>query len=141
MSNLEKAIQIAVLAHQGQSQKNGLPYVLHPLKLMFSVQSTTAKIVAVLHDVIEDSDWTFEQLKAEGFSQEILDALDCLTHRKNEPYVDYINRITTNKLATEVKLADLKDNMDITRIPEKLSEKDWSRLQKYHQAWQKLSEI
>jgi (p)ppGpp synthase/HD superfamily hydrolase len=141
MSNLQRAIEIAVEAHKGQLQKNGLPYVLHPLKMMLLMPSSTAKIVAVLHDVVEDSDWTFEQLKAEGFSQEILDALDCLTHRKYEPYADYINKIATNKLAIEVKLADLKDNIDITRISNQLSERDWERLQKYHKAWQQLSKI
>ncbi len=133
-------MEIAVEAHKGQLQKNGLPYVLHPLKLMLSVESTTAKIVAVLHDVIEDSPWTLPQLKAEGFPQEILDALDCLTHQEHEDYNNYINRISTNKLAREVKLADLKDNMDITRITDDLNHKDFQRLIKYHNAWQQLSQ-
>jgi (p)ppGpp synthase/HD superfamily hydrolase len=139
IADLQRAIEIAVEAHKNQLQKNGLPYVLHPFQLMLSVQSNTAKIVAVLHDVVEDSDWTLENLKQEGFSQEVLAAIECLTHRQDESYTDYIDRIAANKLATVVKLADLKDNMNITRIADELLEKDFQRLKQYHQAWQKLS--
>ena len=139
MSDLQRAIEIAVSAHKGQLQKNGLPYVLHPLSLMQSVRSVDAKITAVLHDVVEDTDWTMEDLEAEGFSQRVLAALDCLTHTPEESYEDYISKICTNPLAREVKLADLQDNMNIRRIPE-LQPKDLKRLERYHQAWNTLIE-
>ena len=139
MSDLQRAIEIAVSAHKGQLQKNGLPYVLHPLSLMQSVRSVNAKITAVLHDVVEDTAWTMEDLEAEGFSKQVLAALDCLTHTPEESYEDYISKIRTNPLAREVKLADLQDNMNIRRIPE-LQQKDLKRLERYHQAWNTLVE-
>ncbi|HIK37361.1 MAG: hypothetical protein NZ901_09025 [Geminocystis sp.] len=138
---LERAIEIAVAAHRHQRQKNGLPYVLHPITLMLRVSSLKGKMVAVLHDVVEDSNWTLADLEREGFPQEILEALACLTHREGESYEEYIDRISQNPLAVEVKLADLQDNMDITRLPAPLSEKDWQRLQKYRLAWEKLKKI
>lgn len=138
MANLQRALEIAIEGHKGQQQKNGLPYVLHPLTLMLEVSSTEAKIVAVLHDVVEDTHWTLEALKAEGFSEPILTAIDCLTHRGGEEYDAYIERVTSNKIAREVKLADLKDNMDIRRIPT-LKESDFKRLEKYHRAWFRLT--
>lgn len=137
MSDLQRALEIAITAHRGQVQKNGLPYVLHPLTLMLSVTSTEAKIASVLHDVVEDTDWTLTDLETEGFAPTIIDALNCLTHRDEESYDTYIERIHTNAIAREVKLADLKDNMNIRRIPT-LQDKDLNRLKKYHQAWFKL---
>lgn len=137
MADLQRAIEIAVEAHKGQVQKSGLPYILHPLALMQSVVSTDAKIAAVLHDVVEDTPWTFEELRNQGFSHTVIEALDCLTHRDGEDYDTYIERIVENDLACEVKLADLKDNMNFRRIPE-LKSKDLTRLEKYHKAWFKL---
>ncbi len=138
MADLQRAIEVAVEAHKGQLQKNGLPYVLHPLNLMLAVDSVEAKISAVLHDVVEDTDWTLEDLKAEGFTCAVIDALICLTHREGEDYGDYIERIAVNAIAREVKLADLEDNMNIRRIPD-LKQKDLDRLKKYHEAWFRLS--
>ena len=140
MADLQRALEIAIAAHKGQLQKNGLPYVLHPLTLMLSVTPVEAKISAVLHDVVEDTDWELKDLEAEGFSPAVMEALDCLTHRDGESYADYIDRIRSNKIACEVKLADLTDNMNIRRIPE-LTNKDLHRLEKYHQAWRKLSNL
>jgi (p)ppGpp synthase/HD superfamily hydrolase len=137
MADLQRAIEIAVLAHKGQFQKNGMPYVAHPLALMQAVSSIEAKIAAVLHDVVEDTDWTLEALRAEGFSVDVLEAIDCLTHRVADAYADYIERIRENELAREVKLADLQDNMNIRRLP-KLQKKDLVRLEKYHMAWLRL---
>jgi len=139
MADLQRAIEIAVSAHRGQQQRNGLPYILHPLTLMLAMDSVSAQIVAVLHDVVEDSDWTLEQIAAEGFSVEIVEALDCLTHRSSESYEAYIDRLKVNPLASQVKLADLKDNMNIQRIPN-LRDRDLERLQKYHRAWLNLRE-
>jgi (p)ppGpp synthase/HD superfamily hydrolase len=140
MSTLEKAIHIAVQAHAGQTDKAGSPYILHPLRLMLEMRSETEMIAAVLHDVVEDSEWTLDTLRAEGFSEEILSAADCLTRRQGESYTAFIERIKENAIARRVKLADLEDNMDITRISI-LTEKDVKRLKKYHHAWKKLRRL
>jgi len=140
MADLQRAIEIAVSAHKSQCQRNGLPYVLHPLTLMLSMESVSAKIVAVLHDVVEDSDWTLEQLRQEGFAPEILEAIDCLTHREGETYEAYLDRLCHNALARQVKRSDLQDNMDIKRLPH-LYDRDLERLHRYHQAWLKLEAL
>ena len=125
MSTLERAIEIATEAHRGQFDKAGNDYIGHPLRVMAAGRTTEEKIVGVLHDVVEDSDWTFERLAAEGFSGEVVEALRCLTKLSgNEPYDKFIARVKTNKLAVAVKLNDLSDNMDIRRLPY-LSDKDF----------------
>ncbi|MFL0168788.1 MULTISPECIES: GTP pyrophosphokinase [Clostridium] len=134
---LEKAIRIAAKAHEGQVDKGGKPYILHPLRLMLSRTSQEEMICAVLHDVIEDTDITIDYLKNEGFSEEILSALDALTRRHNETYDEFIERIVTNRLACEIKLADLKDNMNLSRI-ENPSQKDHERIKKYNKAADKI---
>ena len=137
MSNLERAIKIAVSAHNGQTDKGGKPYILHPLRVMMSLETDEEKIVGVLHDVVEDSDWTFEDLKSEGFSDEIIDALQSVTkneseHGTDEGYYRFVERAKTNPIGRRVKMADLRDNMDITRIPaEHLDDKTMSRFMKY----------
>jgi hypothetical protein len=130
---LEKAILIATNAHQGQVDKAGKPYILHPLRLMFSRQNETERICAVLHDVIEDTDITLDYLRNQGFSEEVLAALDALTRRSNESYDEFISRIINNKIACYVKLADLCDNMDLSRI-ESPSKNDYERIEKYRRA-------
>ena len=133
MATLDRAIQIAVRAHSGQIDKGGAPYILHPLRLMFEMNTTVEQIVAVLHDVVEDSQWTLESLRDEGFSEEALAAVDCLTHKKGETYKDFIERVRTNALARDVKIADLADNLDVSRIPE-LTDTDFQRVKKYQEA-------
>jgi hypothetical protein len=135
---LARAIAIAAEAHQRQLDKAGSPYILHPLRMMMRAQSLDEQIVAVLHDVVEDSDWTLEQVALEGFG-EIITALDCLTHRPDEGYDDYLDRILTNRLATQVKFYDLEDNMTLTRLSA-LTERDLERVSKYHQAHHRLLE-
>jgi (p)ppGpp synthase/HD superfamily hydrolase len=137
MTSLEKAIKIALTAHQGQKDKAGAPYILHPLRLMQQMQDETEQIVAVLHDVTEDSRYSLESIRKEGFSKKIIAALECLTRDDGEPYESYIDRVKLNPLAKKVKLADLKDNMNITRLSN-INEKDIERLRKYHLAWVKL---
>ena len=127
MSTLERAIEIATEAHRGQRDKAGNDYIGHPLRVMAAGKTPEEKIVGVLHDVVEDSDWTLEELAAEGFAPEIIEALRCLTHAEEEPYDRYITRIKGNPLAVAVKLNDLTDNMDIRRLPY-LSDKDVKRL-------------
>jgi (p)ppGpp synthase/HD superfamily hydrolase len=130
--NLKRAIEIAVQAHKGQVDKAGQPYILHPLRVMMNVHSDNAKIVAVLHDVIEDSNLTLADLIIEEFSLDIVDALRLLTKRRYDKYFDYIHNIkdSKNNLAILVKLADLEDNMDMSRLKE-TTEQDEKRYKKY----------
>ena len=138
MSTLERAIKIATEAHKGQYDKAGNDYIGHPLRVMDMGRTEEEKIVGVLHDVVEDTEWTFAQLAAEGFSQEVIDALQCVTKlSENENYDDFIERVKKNPLATAVKINDLSDNMDIRRLPY-LSDKDVKRLKKYLKAYKKL---
>ena len=139
MSTLEKAIEIATEAHQGQFDKAGRDYIGHPLRVMEMGKSEEEKIVGVLHDVIEDTDWTFEKLAEEGFSDEVIAALRCVTKiSENENYDNFIDRVKKNPLAVAVKINDLTDNMDIRRLPY-LSDKDVKRLKKYLKAYKRLT--
>src|SRR5205085_1061747 len=115
---LEKAIGIASEAHQGQKDRYGAPYITHAIRVMERLDDPTEKVVGILHDVVEDTDWSFEDLRKEGFPQSILDALDCVTKRDGEAYDDFVKRSASNALAKAVKLADLEDNMDLGRFPE-----------------------
>lgn len=137
---LNKAIKIAAKAHDGQVDKGGNPYILHPLRVMMNCESELAKICAVLHDVIEDTNITFDDLKAQGFSNEIVTVLDCLTKRVGEHYDDFIGRLLHNEIACRVKLADLIDNMDLTRI-QNPSKEDEARIHKYKLAIDRISDV
>lgn len=138
MSNLQRAIEIATEAHKGQYDKAGNDYIGHPLRVMEMGKTENEKIVGVLHDVVEDTDWTFEALAAEGFSEEVIAALRCVTKlSENENYDDFIERVKKNPLAVAVKINDLSDNMDIRRLPY-LSDKDIKRLKKYLKAYKRL---
>lgn len=134
MNLLERAIQIALEAHAGQKDKNGRdPYVLHPLRVMGRMKTEESRIVAALHDVVEDSPWTLEMLRAEGFSEAIVHAVDCLTKREGEDYEQFVKRAAGDPIARVVKLGDLADNKDINRLDE-LTAKDLDRLNKYKRA-------
>lgn len=138
MSTLTRAIEIATEAHKGQFDKAGNEYIGHPLRVMEMGKTEEEKIVGVLHDVVEDTDWTFEKLEAEGFAPEIIASLKCVTKlSENENYDAFIERVRKNPLATAVKINDLTDNMDIRRLPY-LSDKDVKRLKKYLKAYKKL---
>lgn len=134
----EKAIMIATKAHAGQKDKAGAPYLLHVLRVMMSVEKMDEKIVALLHDVIEDSEITFEEIAYEGFPKKILKAVELLTKTESKPYEDYIQEIKRNELARVVKLADLKDNMNLTRL-KKVTETDKMRIKKYKEAYNLLN--
>ena len=138
MALLEKAIALAVEAHRGQKDRAGAPYILHPLRMMCRLETVPEKIVAVLHDVVEDTPWTFAGLKREGFPDEILSALDCLTKHEGESYPHFVQRSARNPLARRVKLADLEDNMDLKRI-RTLTARTVKRLAKYRRAWEQLN--
>ena len=114
---IRKAMEIARKAHAGQVDKGGTPYINHPIAVSKKVLEEDAKIVALLHDVVEDTDITLDDLKAEGFPEHILKAIDAITRRPCEMVHEYIARVKANSLACEVKKADLTHNMDISRIP------------------------
>ena len=135
---LEKAIKIAVEAHRGQKDRYGAPYILHATRVMQRLVSSEEKIAGILHDVVEDTGWTFEQLAKEGFPEQILKALDAVTKREGEEYEAFVKRSAANPLAKRVKLADLEDNMDLRRMPG-VDERDLPRLQKYVKAWRFLT--
>ena len=133
MATIEKALQIAAKVHEGQTDKDGQPYILHPLRVLNGVDGDEAKIVAALHDVVEDSTVTEANLRKEGFSEAVITAVNCLTHRKGESYADYVIRCGENEIARRVKLADLEDNSRPSRAilrPDWL-EPDFTRLRRY----------
>lgn len=139
MTSLARAIEIAVKAHAGQTDKAGAPYILHPLRVMLSLDGDEDRIVGVLHDVIEDCPgWTFDRLRDEGFSEAVLGALSLVTKlSEDEDYAAFIARCRTNPISRRVKRADLLDNLDVRRLPE-VSEKSRLRLNRYLQALDQL---
>ena len=138
MSLYEVALSIAVKAHRGQVDKAGVDYIKHPIHVASLVTSENAKIVALLHDVIEDSAYTLADLKNNGFTEEIIEAVSILTKSKNVSYEDYLKKIKENSLAREVKLADLQHNSDLRRLS-KISACDLKRVEKYRKAIEFLS--
>ncbi|MBO5469408.1 MAG: GTP pyrophosphokinase [Lachnospiraceae bacterium] len=127
---LEKAIEIAVEAHRGQIDKAGREYILHPMRVMLRGRNDTEMIVGILHDVVEDTPVTLDMLRLEGFSEEVLAAIDCITKHKGESYGTFIDRVLANPLATQIKLYDMEDNLNRDRIPYP-TPKDEARFQKY----------
>ena len=138
MATLERAIELAVQYHKGQVDKMGQPYILHPLRVMARCQGVEAQMVAIMHDLVEDTPVTPEMLLAEGFSQQVVDGLLGVTRRKGESYRDFVLRARENPLARAVKLADLEDNLDLRRLTVPLGAKDHERLERYRQAWHVL---
>lgn len=132
MPTLERAIEIATKAHSGQVDKAGQPYILHPLRLMLSVHSLHERMAAVLHDVVEDTELTFSDLASEGFPLEVIAAVQALTKRPGESRLEAAHRAAADPIAKVVKLADVTDNMDLSRIS-KPNEKDFARLKEYEQ--------
>ncbi len=134
MSTLEKAIVIAVEGHAGVKDKGGAPYIFHPLRMMLSLTPPDERIVAVLHDVCEDCEgWTFDRLRTEGFPERIIVALDSVTKREGEDYFTFVRRAAANPIGRHVKLADLNDNCDLSRITAP-TDRDYQRIEKYRQA-------
>lgn len=133
MSTLEAAIRIAVTAHAGQLDKGGEAYITHPLRLMAAVDGEETKMVAVLHDVIEDTTVTLEDLRREGFSETVLAGAACVTHGREEPYADYVVRCKSHPLARQVKLADLLDNSRLDRCILRVERiaRDLARIHRY----------
>jgi (p)ppGpp synthase/HD superfamily hydrolase len=139
MATLERAIAIAAEAHAGQVDKGGAPYIFHPLRVMLAMATEEERIVAVLHDVVEDCPkWSLSRLVEERFGPSVVSALDALTRRKGETYDAFIERLSAKPLARRVKLADLADNSDLSRIASP-TEVDLARLEKYRRATRVLA--
>ena len=136
MTDVERALEVALQAHRGQTDRSGQPSILHVLRVMSRVDAPTAKIVAVLHDVVEDSELSLDDLRLQGFSGEIVDAVDALTRREGENYVDLVRRAKANPLAHAVKLADLADHLDVQHVYFDDSDKDkhTQRIRRYVRA-------
>jgi (p)ppGpp synthase/HD superfamily hydrolase len=141
-SDLGKAISIAAAAFENKTDKGGHPYILHCIRVMNAMPSSDHELqaIAVMHDLIEDTNWSFKDLYAEGFSMRVVTALQLLTHDKETSYDDYIKRLAHNVDARLVKLADLKDNSDITRM-KGLTKADFDRLEKYQRSFAYLSKV
>lgn len=140
MSTFETALRIAAEAHEGQTDKGGEPYVLHPMRMALSLRSKEERIVALLHDIVEDCPgWTFEKIASFGFGPEIIDALKAVTKdpqanlANQDQYMAFIARAAANPIGRAVKLADLRDNCDLSRIAEP-KDRDLSRIEKYKRA-------
>lgn len=136
-NNLAKAIQIAGAAHENQVDKANAPYILHPIRLMLKFSSVEEQIVAVLHDVIEDSDITLDDLRKKNFSNDVLTAIELLTKKPGQDYQNYLEKISENNLARKIKIEDIKDNLNLTRLTS-VSAQDLERAKKYHAALQFL---
>lgn len=138
-NSLEDAIALAAKHHAGQVDKAGRPYILHSLRVMLQQDNDHARIAAVLHDVVEDTPITLEDLRDMGFDHAVIEAVDILTRDEStEDYDLYLERVSSNPIACQVKLADLQDNMDWDRISEP-TERDHARVEKYRRAHRYLS--
>lgn len=133
------ALKMCFEAHKNQVDKSGMPYVFHPFHLAEQMQDEDTTIVALLHDVIEDTEYTIDDLRDRGFSDKVIDAISLMTHDLSVPYMEYVAQIKTNPIATAVKLADLKHNSDMTRL-ESITAKDEERAEKYRSAIELLAD-
>jgi len=138
MNLLEKCIEFALAVHAGQVDRYGRPYILHPLHLMSQMDTEVEMMAAVLHDVVEDSDMTLDDLRRLGLPEEVIQAVSLLTHDEADSYEAYVDKLKPNRIARQVKLADLAHNMDIRRMV-RVTEKDAARLDKYRRAWEMLT--
>ena len=129
----KKAVKLMFEAHKEQTDKSGLPYVFHPFHLAEQMQDEATTVTALLHDVVEDTDYTIENLETMGFGKDVCDALRLLTHDKNVPYMDYVRRIKENPIAVAVKIADLRHNSDLSRL-DNVTDADRERVKKYREA-------
>jgi (p)ppGpp synthase/HD superfamily hydrolase len=139
-NNLERAIEWAVHAHHGQTDKGGQPYILHPLRVMMAMGTDDERITAVLHDIVEDTKVTLDQIQTE-FGDRVALIVQALTRQPNEDYAAFINRCSMNDIAAKVKRADLIDNMDLSRLNRPLTQKDMDRMNKYRAALAALGTV
>ena len=134
MATLDTAVIIAAQAHQKQKDRYGVNYILHPLRVMLRFESETEMIVAILHDVIEKTEWTLEKLREQGFNDTVLKAVNLLTRQDEQPYMEYIEKLKGNRIARRVKIADIEDNMNPRRMGT-LSDENLEKLARLHKAW------
>jgi (p)ppGpp synthase/HD superfamily hydrolase len=139
MELIETSLTIALRAYAGKVDKAGREYILHPLRVMAKMKTDEEMSAALLHDVLEDSEITAEQLLAEGIPTQVVEAVQYLSKHENEDYQDFVARLKKNGLAAKVKLADIEDNIDVLRL-NSLGENDLARIKKYHSAWRFLME-
>jgi len=139
MKLIEKSLNIALRAYAGKTDKAGREYIHHPLRIMAKMETDEEMSVALLHDVIEDSDITAQQLLAEGVPAEVVDAVVCLTKNEGEGYQEFIARAKKNALSKKVKIADIEDNINVLRLTS-LDDTAYARIKKYHIAWQYLKD-
>lgn len=130
----KKAIRLCYKAHDGQTDKSGLPYFHHPMHLAEQMDDEDSTVTALLHDVVEDTHYTLKDIENMGFGQTVTDALRLLTHDDSVPYMDYVREIAKNPVARKVKLADLEHNSDLTRLNHEPTDKDLERWRKYQKA-------
>ena len=133
----KKALKLCFEAHKNQVDKSGLPYVFHPFHLAEQMKDENTTVVALLHDVVEDTEYTIQDLKNMGFEEEVIEAISMLTHDDEVPYEEYVSNLKSNPIASAVKLADLMHNSDLSRL-EKVTEKDLKRVEKYKKAMEIL---
>lgn len=136
----KRAINIAYKAHEGQLDRSGIPYIFHPMHIAEQMTTEETCIVAILHDVVEDTDVTLDELKEAGFSENVINAINLLTHRDEVPYLDYVRALKDDPIASVVKLADLNHNSDRTRLTV-ITKKDEQRFIKYQKAKEILQGI
>lgn len=136
----KQALKLCFEAHRDQIDKSGMPYVFHPFHLAEQMDTEESTIVALLHDIVEDTDYTLQDLKALGFPSNVIDALALMTHDPKVPYMEYVKGISANPLATKVKLADLQHNSDLSRL-DSVDEKALSRVKKYAAAIELLESV
>ncbi len=137
MDIIEKSLEIALKAYAGQKDKAGKTYILHPLRIMAKMQTEYEMSAALLHDVIEDSDYTAEDLISEGIPSDVVIAVELLSKVKGESYDQFVDRVLQNPLATKIKIADIEDNINVLRL-KSIRDNDLERIAKYHKAWLKL---
>ena len=135
----KRAMKLCFAAHRDQTDKSGMPYVFHPFHLAEQMTDELTTVTALLHDVVEDTTYTLDDLRGMGFPDEVIGALTLLTHDPSVPYLDYVARIRSDPVAKAVKLADLRHNSDLTRLDHP-SEKDLARVEKYRKAIRLLEE-
>jgi (p)ppGpp synthase/HD superfamily hydrolase len=139
MPTIEDAIALATEAHRGQTRPDGTAYILHPLRVMLSLLDELDQVAAALHDVVEDTAITLDDLRERGYDAEVVEAVDRLTRREGESYEDFVERVAPHPRARRIKLADLADNMDVRRL-RTFKARDGERMARYHQAWRRLSQ-
>ena len=138
MPSLEDAIQLALEAHRGRKDRYGQPYILHVLRVMHQMPDDDTRLVALMHDVIEDSAYTLSDLRHAGYPPRVIAGVDAMTRREDESYEEYIERLVLDPLARRVKAADLEDNMDLRRVVE-FAEEDYERMKRYRRAWARVT--